>query len=130
MTIGDRLKEWRDKRGITQKILSEKSGISQGMIYKIERGIASPSIPTAERIAEALNIPVSFLIEPNQDILGEAKEIQGIISDLDEETKKFLNITNKDYIILAKDMKDSGISVAEAKAALEIIKKYKQENKE
>lgn len=130
MTIGDRLKEWRDKRGITQEVLAEKSGISQGMIYKIERGITSPSIPTAERIAEALNIPISFLIESNQDILGEAIEIQEIISDLDEETKKFLNITNKDYIILAKDMKDSGISVAEAKAALEIIKKYKQENKE
>ncbi len=40
--------------GLSQKALSERSGIDQSDISKIERGVANPSVATLERIARAL----------------------------------------------------------------------------
>lgn len=44
----------RRKEGITQKELSERTGIAQGDISKLENGNANPSVKTLERIAAAL----------------------------------------------------------------------------
>lgn len=46
--------EARKESGITQKELSELTGIAQGDISKLENGNANPSIKTLERIATAL----------------------------------------------------------------------------
>lgn len=45
--------------GMTRKQLSEKTGINQSNISKIERGTGNPSIATLERIASALGKKVS-----------------------------------------------------------------------
>ncbi len=44
----------RRQNGITQKELSERTGIAQGDISKLENGSANPSIKTLERVAAAL----------------------------------------------------------------------------
>lgn len=44
----------RKSAGITQKELSQKSGIAQGDISKLENGNANPSIKTLQRLATAL----------------------------------------------------------------------------
>ena len=44
----------RKSAGITQKELSQKSGIAQGDIRKLENGNANPSIKTLQRLAAAL----------------------------------------------------------------------------
>ena len=44
----------RKSAGITQKELSQKSGIAQGDISKLENGNANPSINTLQRLADAL----------------------------------------------------------------------------
>ena len=44
----------RKSAGITQKELSQKSGIAQGDISKLENGNANPSIKTLHRLAAAL----------------------------------------------------------------------------
>lgn len=44
----------RKESGITQKQLSELTGIAQGDISKLENGSANPSVKTLERIATAL----------------------------------------------------------------------------
>lgn len=46
--------EARKDAGITQKELSERTGIAQGDISKLENGSANPSVKTLERIAAAL----------------------------------------------------------------------------
>ena len=55
---GDNLniKERREQLGISQKELAEKVGISQSFLCDIEQGRSKPSIDTALKIAEALNI--------------------------------------------------------------------------
>lgn len=44
----------RREKGITQKELSELTGIAQGDISKLENGSANPSVKTLERVASAL----------------------------------------------------------------------------
>ncbi len=44
----------RRQNGITQKELSERTGIAQGDISKLENGSANPSVKTLERVAAAL----------------------------------------------------------------------------
>ena len=44
----------RNEKNLTQKELSELSGIRQSNISRIERGVCAPSINTLEAIANAL----------------------------------------------------------------------------
>lgn len=44
----------RNAEGLTQKELSERSGIAQGDISKLENGNANPSIRTLQRLAAAM----------------------------------------------------------------------------
>ena len=50
----------RIKTGLTQKELSEKTGISQADISRLEHGTANPSIKTIQRIATALDRKLSI----------------------------------------------------------------------
>jgi transcriptional regulator with XRE-family HTH domain len=47
--------ELREKHGLTQIQLAERSGIDQGDISRIERGSAMPNEKTLIRIADALS---------------------------------------------------------------------------
>lgn len=53
--VGNVVAAARARNGISQKELSERSGIDQSDISKIERGIANPSVNTLNRIAQALD---------------------------------------------------------------------------
>ena len=44
----------RAEKGLTQKELSERSGIAQGDISKMENGNANPSVRTLQRLANAM----------------------------------------------------------------------------
>ena len=50
------IKERREQLGISQKELAEKVGISQRFLCDIEQRSSNPSIDTALKVAEALNI--------------------------------------------------------------------------
>lgn len=50
----------RLEAGMTQKQLSEKTGINQSNLSRIERGTGNPSVATLERIASALGKKVSI----------------------------------------------------------------------
>lgn len=53
----------RRMSGLTQKELSERTGIAQGDISKMERGSANPSLRTLQRLAAGMgmNLQVSFV---------------------------------------------------------------------
>lgn len=55
----------RKLRGITQKELSEKSGIAQGDISKLENGNGNPSIRTLQRLAAAMDMSLKIEFVPN-----------------------------------------------------------------
>lgn len=51
----------REKAGLTQVELAERTGISQADISRIERGATSPTAKTLQRIAEALGAEVRLV---------------------------------------------------------------------
>ncbi len=51
----------REKAGLTQVELAERTGISQADISRIERGATSPTAKTLQRIAEALDAEVRLV---------------------------------------------------------------------
>ena len=59
--LGARVYELREKAGLTQAQLAEKSNVSNDTISRIERGIRSPSFEVLERLAKALDVEVREL---------------------------------------------------------------------
>ncbi len=55
----------RKAKGITQKELSELTGIAQGDISKLENGNANPSLKTLQRLAEGMNMTLKLEFVPN-----------------------------------------------------------------
>lgn len=53
-TIIQAIIDARKAEGLTQKELSDRSGIAQGDISKLENGNANPSIRTLQRLATAM----------------------------------------------------------------------------
>ena len=62
-TVMQAIMEARAKTGLKQKQLSERTGISQADISRLERGTANPSIKTLQRIANALGrrVQIEFI---------------------------------------------------------------------
>ena len=53
--VGEAVAAASAKKGLSQKELSDLTGIDQSDISRIERGIANPSVNTLNRIAKALD---------------------------------------------------------------------------
>lgn len=58
--IGQEVRFWRKERGLTGAKLAKLSGITAGMLTKIELGKVNPSIQTLMSIASALDVPISM----------------------------------------------------------------------
>ena len=58
--IGNEVRFWRNERGLTGARLAKLSGVSPGMLTKIEQGRVAPSIQTLIAVAGALDVPVSM----------------------------------------------------------------------
>ena len=57
MAVGDRIRFYREMRGMTQEELATNLGVSPQAVYKYEKGIVTNiSLPVIERIASALNV--------------------------------------------------------------------------
>ncbi len=59
--IGREVRTFRNQLGMTVVELAKASGLSPGMLSKIENGMTSPSLFTIHALCRALNIPVTAL---------------------------------------------------------------------
>jgi transcriptional regulator with XRE-family HTH domain len=57
----DRLREIREKRGISQRELARQCGISDVLIYRYEKGISEPATKQLYNIAEKLAVSLDYL---------------------------------------------------------------------
>ncbi len=62
MTIGERIKSTRLAKGLTQKEVAIRCGIADSAIRKYETGKITPKVEMLERIASALEVPVTTLM--------------------------------------------------------------------
>ena len=78
--IGKRIKELRTKKGMTQAMLAELSGVEPSNISHIERAATKLSLPTLIGIANALGATLDELVYNN---LNASMHISvGIINEL------------------------------------------------
>jgi transcriptional regulator with XRE-family HTH domain len=61
--FGERLREVRLAKGLTQNELAERCGTSIAAISHIERGTKVPTLTTLVRLADALQCKVTKLVE-------------------------------------------------------------------
>lgn len=69
--IGERLRNVRKRRGLSQRDLSRASGVSLSLISKLEQGaLADTRMETARRLAVALRVPTTSLLRRDKDPSG------------------------------------------------------------
>ena len=61
--FGEKLKEVRNREGLSQEALALKAGVSSSSIARIEKGKINTTISTALHIAEKMNVPFTDLFE-------------------------------------------------------------------
>jgi transcriptional regulator with XRE-family HTH domain len=60
--IGDKLKEIRTRRFLTQEELAERADVSPATIVRVERNQAEPHISTMRKLAQALGVDPTELL--------------------------------------------------------------------
>jgi len=61
--VGNNVKRFRVERGLSQEALAFECGIHRTYISGVERGVRNPTVLVLERIARALNVAASRLLE-------------------------------------------------------------------
>lgn len=81
--IGREVREFRHQRGMTVADLAQVTGLSVGMLSKIENGLTSPSLTTLQVLSAALSVPLTSFFrrfEESREAVhvkaGEAVEIE------------------------------------------------------
>ena len=77
MKFGERLKNFREQKNLTQEELASLSGISARSIQRYENGTNRPRVEATEKIAKALDIQVDVLLGTNDMLVAEAKSKYG-----------------------------------------------------
>jgi transcriptional regulator with XRE-family HTH domain len=92
MKIGKIITDLRKAKGMSQADLANKTGISQVMVGKYERGDASPSIEVAKKMADALEVSLDYLVGEGINSKFDKMTLKRIeeIEHLDVDKKKTL----------------------------------------
>lgn len=61
-----KVKELRERKHLTLKELEERSGVDGSLINRIENGKVTPRVDTAVKLARALGVSVSDLLEEHE----------------------------------------------------------------
>ncbi len=62
-SLGEKVKYYREQRNLYQVELADIVGVSTGYIGSIEQGVRSPSLKLLKKIAKALKISPSKLLD-------------------------------------------------------------------
>jgi len=62
MKFNERLKELRERRGLSQADFADKIGVSKSAISMYERGERTPDYDTLEAIADFFNVDIDYLL--------------------------------------------------------------------
>ncbi len=68
VAIGREVRAFRAQAGMTVADLSKRTGLSIGMLSKIENGNTSPSLTTLQSLSNALNVPVTAFFRRFEDV--------------------------------------------------------------
>lgn len=88
MKVGDRIRKIRLEKGLTQREVSARCHIAEPTIRKYESGRLNPKFETMNKIASALEVPVTALMgyefigrEDGKDIYDVPREVVDVVID-------------------------------------------------
>jgi len=67
----ERLRSWREKRGLSQRELARLSGIGEAQVSKYENGNVDPSATYLKKMAEVLQVSADYLLGLSDDPKGQ-----------------------------------------------------------
>jgi len=96
--LGKRIREIREKIGVTQEKLAFKAKISPSFLSHVERGTKKASLETMKRIADALGVPVQSLFYPPKEPIAYlesdhdlfTRRLESLVRDKGDNFKKML----------------------------------------
>lgn len=105
INLGNRIRELRKNKGISQLELAYDMDMSMNTISGIELGKISPKIDTLKKIAKRLDIDIAELFDfsalaPKDKITR--KKVEEITRKLLPQDKEFLNLVSNNIDILIK----------------------------
>ena len=63
MRLALKIKRLRAQKGWTQQALAERAQVSLGYVVRLESGHYDPKLSTLRKLAKALGVPVTALLE-------------------------------------------------------------------
>lgn len=94
--MGDRVRELRRRRGLTQEELAERSGISKTVIAKIEQG-GSARMETYHQLARTLGVRTVWFADPASPEPSESARDELVLADLRSAINPPIDITGRPY---------------------------------
>ena len=70
MNVGERIKELREKRGLTVNKLANLAGISQSYLRDVELGNKNPTVETLSYFYDALGISLKEFFSENDNAIN------------------------------------------------------------
>src|SRR5262245_32320451 len=94
--IGDRLREMRERKKLSQGDIEKRSGLFRSYVSRIENGHIIPAIETVEKLAKALEVPLYQLFYEDEDPparprLSRRKSVAGIAWGASGKEARFFN---------------------------------------
>lgn len=102
-TYGERLKSFREARGLTVEELAEKSDMTEYEIKCIELGAFEPGMGHTARIADALGIKPTVLAGLVPPVAETKKRAAASTSDTRNPHQKAMDVLEKQLALLDKD---------------------------
>lgn len=94
MKLGEKIKEIRKSKNISQESLASMLKVNRNYLSRIETGKSEPSSTILKHIAEIFNIDLNTLLDINTDILEKKEKIDYIV-----ESCKSLHDKDLDFLV-------------------------------
>lgn len=103
MTIAERIRLYRQQKGLSQAELAEKSQVNNKSLSRYELGSSIPPADALKNIADALGISSDALLNDDTVSIKDKELLKKfeVIQDMSEEDRamvtRFLDLTIRDY---------------------------------
>lgn len=112
MNLGEKLRDLRHSRNLTQPELAEAMGIEQSYLSKLENGKYTPSSEVFDRILEAFAIPVGDVVDDlDVGVRNRLRQIPVVARHFDEQ-KRLLIGNRRRWLIVSTILLAGGSAVA------------------
>lgn len=93
--VGDRVRAARQRKGLSRRALSERSGVSQRYLAQLETGDGNISIGLLHRVADALDHRIEWLVGDDDPWTSETSEMAQLFrSATAEQRRRVMEILN------------------------------------